>query len=55
MATLSVKWEYKIVSEGYPEILIKVLNEAGEEGWEAVGITTTAYCLDVLLKRKKSE
>ena len=61
MATLLVKWEYKIIQSSVfgvnTEEFTEVLNKAGDEGWEAVGITGhESTCVDcVLIKRKKSE
>ncbi len=39
-----VKWEYHVVLSSFQMVdaVRNVLNEAGEQGWELVAVTTTA-------------
>ena len=54
------KWEYKIWNSGIhdgKEGVIQRLNELGQEGWEAAGVSfpetySEPFCLQVVLKRK---
>ena len=50
-----MKWEYRVVfveinNQGF-NAGMRHLNEAGDEGWEAVGVTESQGSLSVLLKR----
>jgi hypothetical protein len=48
------KWEGKVVVAGSEKVANRLLNEAGEEGWEAVGIGVhSASYYVIALKRPK--
>lgn len=50
----NIKWEYKLVYVHDSDVnaKVKILNEAGEEGWEYTGEKTdTGFGHDYLMKR----
>ena len=47
-----MKWEYLLSTFTRHDFLIEELNKLGEQGWEAVALTSDGH---VLLKREKIE
>ena len=47
-----MKWEYLLSAFTRHDFLIEELNKLGEQGWEAVALTSDGH---VLLKREKVE
>lgn len=45
-------WEYKNISYVVDE---SILNEYGKQGWEAYGALKNGDCIDVLMKRRKTD